>query len=166
MKLIPLGEQTAALTGFTHKVIIGYADVAALGASATGTLQIFPTGSAGDTNMPAGTYVLRAGFKLNTAFDFSDAGITSLLIEIGDGGDTDRHMPQTEIAVDGTEILYFVTPNSKDSAPYAYLAADGIDAKFTAANGGSPLLSECTSGEIEVYLFIADMARLALVRQP
>jgi hypothetical protein len=40
------------------------------------------------------------------------------------------------------------------------VAADTLDALFTVANGGSPLCSEATSGEVEVYLFVVDLNRL------
>lgn len=152
MKIIPLAPESRMFHLATHKVIVKAADVAGLGASAGPTaLQIFP--ATGKT-VPAGTTVRFAGFNLVTAFDSStDTGITSLLIEVGDGGDTDRYITSTQIHVDGTEILY---QDAKPvTQPYTYLTADGIDALFTAANGGTPLLSEIDSGELEIYLHIS-----------
>lgn len=149
MKLIPLPEQSVALTGFSHKVVLTYADVAALGAAASGTIAIFPSAN----TFAAGMCCQRVALNLKTTFDFSDAGITSCLVEVGDGGDTDRLCAQTELAVDGTEILFFAAPQTA----YAYPVADTIDAKFTVANGGSPLLSETTSGELEIYLMLVDL---------
>ena len=151
MKLIPLPAMTREQTGFTHKAIVTYVDVAALGAVANGVIQVFPT--TGD--VPVGTLVGHCAFNVITAFDFSDAGITSMLAELGDDGDTDRFVKQTEVAVDGTEVLY--KGAAMDTAPYAYVAANGIDLKVTVANGGSPLCSECTSGEMEVYLRVGDL---------
>lgn len=171
MKVIPLPFETQVRTGFTHKIIVSWLDLvakAALGGVTNVTIQLYPDigVASGGTGMPAGSYVRMAGFKLNTAFDFSDAGITSLLMEVGDGGSTARYIPQKELAVDGTEILYWVSSAATSTMPFAYLSADGIDAKFTCANGGSPTIDETTSGEVEIYLAIADMADLALVRQP
>lgn len=148
MKLLMLSPTDQMFRLATHKVIINAADVAALGAATTGTIALIPkTGT-----FPAGTKARFAQLDLVTAFDFSDAGITSLLIEIGDGVDTDRLLTQTQIAVDGTEVLYKV--EGAISQPYAYTAADTIDALFTVANGGTPLLNETTSGEVHIYLWI------------
>lgn len=155
MKVIRLTTQEKLEFGATHKVVIDYADVAALGASATGTIPMIPESG----TIPAGTLVRCTGMRLVTAFDFSDAGITSLLAEVGDGGDTDRFLAQTELAVDGTEVLYAAGL----AAGYAYLAADTVDVKFTAANGGSPTLAEATSGEVEFYLDVKDLNQFALV---
>jgi len=131
----------------THKVIVKAADVAALGASAGPVALPILT-------VPVGTTVRFAGFNLVTAFDFSDAGITSLLMELGDGADPNRFLLSTETAADGTEVLFQdATPVTQ---PYTYLVADTVDALFTAANGGSPLLSECNAGEIEIYLHISN----------
>lgn len=136
---------------FNYKANITFTDLIALGASATGTIAIYPESG----NGPAGMYISRCAMNLKTAFDFSDAGITSLLIEVGDGGSTARFLAQTEIAVDSTEILY--KEGTAASAGFAYVVADTIDAKFTAANGGSPTLAETTVGEVEVYLQVIDL---------
>lgn len=158
MKLIQLSPTDARYQLATHKVVLTYADVAALGASATGTIAIIPTSG----TFAAGTTARFAGLQLITAFDFSDTGITSLLIEIGDGGDTDRLLTQTEIAVDGTEVLYKV--EGAVTQPYSYLVADTIDAKFTAANGGTPTLAEATSGEVHIYLHVTDPTIMTRVK--
>lgn len=171
MKVIPLPLETQVRTGFTHKIIIGFADLvakAAGGAVTNVTIQIFPDigVASGGTGFPAGGYVLAAGYRLNTAFDFSDAGITSLLMEVGDGGSTARFIPQKELAVDGSHVDFWISSNATSTIPFAYTTADGIDAKFTCANGGSPTIDETTVGEVEVYLHVADMAQLKLVREP
>lgn len=155
MKVHTLSPTDAARHFATHRITLDYADVAALGASATGTIAIVPASG----TFPIGTAFRFAGLRLVTAFDFSDTGITSLLVEIGDGTDTDRLLAQTEIAVDGTEITYYL--EGKVTQPYVYTAADTVDAKFTAANGGTPLLSECTSGEVEILLYVEDRSKLA-----
>lgn len=148
MKTVMLSPSDQMFRLATHKVIITYTDLVALGANATGTIAIIPASG----TFPAGTKARFAQLDLVTTFDFSDAGITSLLIEVGDGGDTDRLLTQTQIAVDGTEVLSKV--EGAVSQPWAYQAADTIDALFTVANGGSPLLNEATSGEVHLYLWI------------
>jgi hypothetical protein len=164
MKLIALPSQTTLATGYTHKVNITHVDVAALGAAATGTLQIYPddTGTA-----PAGTVVRAIGYKLVTAFDFSDAGITSLTLELGGPTADHEFLAATQIAVDGTEVLWAVgVSNGTQALPYVLLTADGIDAFFTAANGGSPLLSEANAGEIDIFLGVYNMNDVSAVKQP
>lgn len=163
MKLLPLGAEVAALTGFTHKAILTFADfTAAAGASDTvATVQIYPE-TAG-TAFPIGTAVTRCAMKLVTAFDASDAAINSLALTVGDGGDVDRFLDSTELAVDGTEITF--KASKVTTFPHAYTAADGIDAQVTVAGGASPLIDELTSGEVEIYLAIVDLNALAVPKQ-
>lgn len=145
----------------THKVIIKAADVAALGSGTTGTLAIYPESG----TFPAGTGFAFVSAHLVTAFDASDASVNSLLIEIGDGTDPDRLLTQTQIAVDGTEVIYKI--EGAVSQPYDYLAADTVDAKFTIAGGGDPTLAEVTSGEIHLYLFVKEpKTKLQTIRGP
>lgn len=149
MKSIMLSPTDQRYHLATHKLIITYADIAALGAATTGVIALVPTTG----TFPAGTVFRFAGLHLVTAFDFSDAGITSLLVEIGiTGGDTDKYLTQTQIAVDGTEVIYKV--EGAVTQPAAEGTADSVDALFTVANGGSPLLSECTSGELHLYMWV------------
>ena len=159
MDLVPLSPTDAMFNLATHKVVIKAADVLALGAGTTGTIAIFPkTGT-----FPAGTTARFAGLELITAFDASDASINSLLVEVGDGSDTDRLLTQTETAVDGTEILWKTSAAS--TQPYSYLVADTIDALFTVAGGASPLLNEINAGEVHLYLHIA-LPKLTKIRGP
>lgn len=162
-KLIPLNAETSARTGFNYKVVLDYVAVAALGAVTTGTIQLLPTGNGlipGTTNVPVGFSVLRTGFYLETAFDFSDAAINSLLLEVGDDGSTNRFQGQTQIAIDGTEIIYEVTKAT--SLPYSYNTANGIDLFLTVAGGGSPTMVECTSGKIHIFFFCVDLNDLKI----
>jgi hypothetical protein len=157
-----LAPQDAMFGLATHKVTIDYTLLAARGAGAALTIQLLPgqtptqfsAGTAPSGTCPAGTTVRFCGFKLVTAFDFSDAAINSLLMRVGDGNDTDRLSVDKELAVDGTEILNWTETAS--TQPYAYPIADGIDAVFTAAGGASPTVQEATSGEVEIYLHISN----------
>ena len=156
MKILTLTPQERMFALATHKVIITYADLTT--AATTKTTQIFPT--SGD--VPVGSVVRFAGSNLITAFDFSDAAITSMTLAVGDDGDVDRFLTSTELAVDGTEIIYKTTAAS--SQPYAYNTANGIDALFTVSGGASPLVSEATSCEVEIYLHITDLNDLEASR--
>lgn len=160
MEVIRFSEQEERAYGFTHKVILDHTDLTAAAGAAdtTATIQIFPGLST--ATVPAGTVVARAGFNLITAFDASDAAINSLLLEVGDGNDTDRFIPQKELAVDGTEVLFWVTSHATTTLPFAYTASDGIDAKFTVAGGASPLIDELNAGKVEIYLHISDLNKL------
>lgn len=161
MQLYTLPIETTWRTRLSHKITFDYTDLVALGANASAAAAVLPDPDQTGLTVPAGTAVLAGALRLTTAFDFSDAGITSLLVEVGDGGDPNRFIDQTQIAVDGTEIFYAVS--SVATFPYVYLAADTIDATFTAANGGTPLLNEATSGAGAIYLGIYDMNRLDVV---
>lgn len=158
MKVYPLPPETVEQTGFNFKAVVDYADLTAAAGAAdtTATIQILPE-VATATN-PAGLAVWRCAMNLITAFDASDTAINSLLLEVGDGGDTDRFLDPTEIAVDGTEILF--KASKVTTFPHAYTAADGIDAKFTVAGGVTPLIDELTSGKVEIYLFVSDLNAL------
>jgi len=157
MKIIPLPFETIVETGFNYKVILDYTDISGTAAT-TCVVPILPEDGATKT-FPAGTAILRCATNLVTAFDFSDAGITSCTLEIGfTGGDVDQILVSQELAVDGTEILFKVS--NATTQPLAVTAADTLDALFTVANGGSPLCSEATSGKVEVYLFVVDLNRL------
>lgn len=150
MKLICLTPQERTLLLATHKVIFGYADVAAM-ASTGAAVAIFPQSG----TFPAGTTARFAGLNLTTAFDFSDAAINSCTITVGDGGDADRLLTSTQLAVDGSEVLFKV--EAATTQPYSYVAADTIDATILVGGGGSPLASECTAGVVELYLHITDL---------
>jgi hypothetical protein len=149
MKWILLSPTQRRELNATHKVVLTASDVAALGSGTTGTIALFPrTGT-----FPAGTRVQFAAINLITAFDASDASVNSLLIEVGDGGDTDRLLTQTELAVDGTEVLFKAAAGNA----YAYPVADTVDALFTVAGGASPTLAEINAGEVEIYFQVSDL---------
>jgi len=153
MKYVKLSPSEQTFNLATHKVIIYATDLAAMAAATTGIVVCLPFVASGST-VPVGTVVGFAGLDLVTAFDFSDAGITSCLVEVGDGGSTARFLGQTELAADGSNVVYKV--GAATTTPYAYLAADTVDALFTVANGGSPLVSEATVGEVHLYFHVRD----------
>lgn len=161
MKLIPLPFETRALTGYTHKAIVTHADLVTYsGGSTTSVVPLL--------NARVGDVVEAAAYSLVTAFDFSDAGITSCTLAVGDDGSTGRFIDAKETAVDGSEVLYYAgNAVATPLMPYAYIVANSIDALFTVANGGSPLTSEATAGEVHIYLRVnANLVELDAVVQP
>jgi hypothetical protein len=159
MNLIPLPFETRALTGYTHKAIVTYADLVSFGgASAAATVPLL--------DVRVGDVISKAAYRLVTAFDFSDAGINSCVMAVGDEIEQSRCIDSdtAQLAVDATEILYYAgnavpTP----LMPYAYLVANAIDAVFAISGGGSALMTETTSGEVEIFLAIANLVDLRTV---
>jgi hypothetical protein len=134
---------------------VDYNDLIAMGAAANNSSTPLAL-----VTVPKGFVVSVVAVRLENevGFDFSDTGIDSLTLKIGDGGDDDRHLTVLQLAEDGTEIEYFVPVLS--TSPYAYLVEDTVDAIFTVATGGSPLLSETTSGAVLIYLRLDDLNQL------
>jgi hypothetical protein len=154
MTTLKLSNEEAAISGFTHKAVISYTDLTALGAVASGAVAILP--------YTAGTLIRAAAFKLATAFD---GGATSALtIDVGHNGattdDDDSLINGIEVHADATEILYqdgngaaFATLRTG----YAALDAGNIEATF-AATGGN--LNVLTTGEIHIYLGVVDLTKI------
>ena len=159
MKLITLPTHLGA--PFTHKFKFDFTDVDDGAGATTLTKQVFPDAAIAVTGFDAGLTVLDTALNLTTAFDATDAAINSLLAEVGDGGDTDRLLTQTELALDGTEVLFKIM--GAVTAPYAYPIADTIDVLFTVAGGASPTLGEINAGAAEIYLALFDLNLLELV---
>lgn len=149
MKVITLPLETRAATGFTHKVVITYADLTDT-ADVTKSIAILPASG----TWRAGTVIKDCAIRLKTAFD---GGATSAMtLQVGET-DTDRYLPATQVHVDSTEILYFQTANVTDTLPYATLAADTIDALFTATGAN---LTALTTGEVHIYLAVYNLQDL------
>lgn len=160
VKVTRLSDQERAATGFTHAAVVDYSVIAAVGGANT-------TANVAILDVAVGDVVADCAYALTTAFDFSDAGITSLTMIVGDDGDTDRFMPVTtpQLAVDGTEILYFSAlaggAPATSTMPFAYTTANTVDALFTVANGGTPLCNEATSGSVTIFLKVYNLLALA-----
>jgi hypothetical protein len=157
MNLIPLPFETRALTGYTHKAIVTYADLVSYGgATAAATVPLI--------SVRVGDVVEKAAYRLATPFDFSDTGINSCVMFVGDEIEQGRCIDPQETALDGTEILYYAG-NAVPSPlmPYAYLVANTIDAVFATSGGGTALMNETTSGEVEIFLAVANLVDLRTV---
>lgn len=147
MKTETLSINEAAVLGYTHRVQVTYADLTSSGATQTiALLTVAP-----------GDIVRHAAFKLVTPF--VNSGLSSLVPEVGDGGDVDRFIDNaagggTEVLGTATEIDVYAAPNATGTYPYAYVAADTVDVTFT---GNTTGLSSSTAGEIHFFLNVSSL---------
>jgi len=147
---------------FTHSFTVDYSDFSV---DAAGTLADSATKSF-DYTIPAGAYVQKVAFKLNTAFDDSGAG-SQLQIEVGDDDDADGFIEAKEIHVDSTEVIYAVqdgayfndgtTDNTVNGKLYS-AAGKEFKLLFTPDVGGTAYsLNELTQGSITFFFEMAEL---------
>ena len=156
MDVRPFSEQEAAAYGYGWVAKIkASVDFTSADTGTTKTIAIFPSSG----NGPVGLSVTRCAFRLVTAFDSStDTSINSLLLEVGDGSSTARYSAQKELAADGSNVTYWASTAA--GLPFAYTAADTVDAKFTVAGGASPTIAELDSGEVWIFFDAVDLSVL------
>lgn len=148
MKVFELPAETKAATGFTHKCVIGHADLTVTTADADQTIELLA--------VEAGDFLEKAAFKLVTPFeDLSDAALNDTQVQIGDGGDTDRFVTATQVNDNGTEVYY---KTCVPTVPYAYTSADTIDILVESMAAKS--LSDIDAGELNVFLSIQKLSDL------
>lgn len=154
MKLIQLSAQEQARHGFTHKAIVYYTDLTALGAVTSGAVALMA--------YTAGFKFSDAAYRIVTNFD---GGATSALtLELGwNGGTTDDpnglieaisvHADGTPIAAgDGTGAAF-----ATKRTGYVALDAGNIEATFAATGANFNVL---TQGELEIYLSACDLTKV------
>jgi hypothetical protein len=151
MKIFRLSDAQTAELGFTHRFEITYADVAAISGTTSGTIAL--------AAYLAGQGVMNAATKLVTAFD---GGATSeLTLKVGWNGattdDDDGIIEARSLHADATYITYgdgtgaaFATKRTG----YFPLDAGNWEALFTSTGAN---LSAITSGEVHLYLRLADI---------
>lgn len=152
MDQLQLSSEERSL-GFTHKFVIDYTDLTALGAVTSGAIVLAP--------YTAGQAVRGAAFKLNTAFD---GGATSALaLDVGHNGastdDPDSLLDNYEVHADGTEVFYGLGNGAAFAANatgYVPLDAGNYEATFTATDGN---LNALTQGKITILLQIVDLSK-------
>ena len=145
LEILPL--ETAALLGFTHRVVVTHEDLTQATAN---TAQVIPILSA-----PAGTYVRDCAIHMTTAFkDTSDAAFNTTAITIGDDGDVDRLLASCELNVNGTEVFWKGTVPA--NVPYLFAADNTIDITFNAM--ADKALVDIDAGELVVFLNVAELA--------
>jgi len=155
MKIIPLGTEARANLGFSHKVIITYADLTS--AAANQTLTFLPDATT-PGQLPAGFAVMRSGYRLITPFTGST--ISAATLDLGDKASASRY-----IAANATDLYTASGTNTKDSVvsttSYAFSSKDVADtnAQLTAkisATGAN--VNAATAGRLEIYLLLGWMA--------
>lgn len=139
--------------GFTHKFVIDYTDLTALGAVTSGVVVLMP--------YVAGQACTAAAYKLNTPFD---GGATStMVLDVGHNGattdDPDSLLDNYVVHLDGTEVLYGLGNGASFATlttGYAPLDAGFYEALFTATGGN---LNVLTIGQITILLKIVDLSK-------
>lgn len=163
MKIIPLPSETRINLGYTHKVILTYADCTA--AALTQTFTIFPD-AATPGQLAAGFQVQASAIRMITPF--SGGSISAMAIDIGDKASVGRY-----IANANTDLFTASATNTKDNVVsatrYAFAGADvantnaQLTAKLTAVGGN---LNTATAGRVEIYLDLAPLADGDVVVEP
>jgi hypothetical protein len=145
--------EVARSAGFTHKIVITYADLA----STAGTGLAIPL-----IAYSAKAYFFNAAFRLVTAFDGTTT--TNLAMILGWNGATtdddngliatvELHNDATEITGgDGTGVAF-----ATKRTGYMALDAGNIEATFTATGAN---LTDLTSGEVHIYVGVCDTTKI------
>jgi len=151
---LQLNAADQARFGFTHKTVITFADLVALGAVSSGVVSL--------ATYTAGLGCTKAAFRLVTAFV---GGATSALsLKVGHNGvttdDDDSIIAAYELHSTGTEI-FFGDGNGAAFATlrtgYYPLDAGTYEALFTATGGN---LNALTAGEVNIYLKLEDLTKV------
>jgi hypothetical protein len=152
IKTSALSLEEQAKTGFTHKSIISYSDIATAGGATTAaTISLMP--------YTAGFAFQACAYKLVTGF--AGTSITNLTVELGWNGattdDPNGLIEASEIATAGTEINYLLGNGvafATKVTGYAALDAGSIQAVFAATGANMDAL---TSGELHVFIKAVDL---------
>lgn len=155
IKMSPLSLEEQSKTGFTHKAILNYADIATLGGAATAvSINLLP--------YTAGTAFMAAAYKV-VGTGFVGPSITNLTIELGWNGattdDPNGLIEASEIATAGTEVLYLLGNGvafATKVTGYVALDAGNIQAVLTATGAN---LNVLTAGEVHVYVKAIDLTQ-------
>jgi hypothetical protein len=151
---LQLNAADQARFGYTHKSVVTFADLTALGAVASGTVAL--------ATYTAGLGCTKAAYRLVTAFD---GGATSALaLDVGHNGattdDPDSILDNYEVHSTGTEI-FFGDGNGAVFATlrtgYYPLDAGTYEALFTATGAN---LNALTAGEVNIYLKLEDLTKV------
>ena len=151
---LQLNAADQARFGFTHKVVISYTDLTALGAVASGTVAL--------ATYTAGLGCTKAAYRLVTAF--TGGATSALALDVGHNGattdDPDSLLDNYEVHSTGTEI-FFGDGNGAVFATlrtgYYPLDAGTYEALFTATGAN---LNVLTAGEVNIYLRLEDLTKV------
>ena len=154
MKAFELPAETKSATGFTHKFIVDHVDLTTTTAATAQTIDLL--------DLPVGTVVNKVAYKLVTAFeDASDSAYNDTDFSVGETGDVDEFIDETEVNKNGTEISYsagFTFTDAACTLPRVYTTASKLTATFAGATGKS--LSDLDAGKVEVYVSLTDLTAI------
>ena len=153
MKVYELPYESKAAFGYTHKVILDHNDLT--GTGDTQTINLIP--------VVAGTVVKAAATNLTAVFDSSDAATITTTVKIGHNdttADDDAFITSQELNPSGTEVFYKVNPSA---TPFVFVDGTAASPKYIQAalactTGDS--LADHNTGELEVFLHIANVNAL------
>jgi hypothetical protein len=148
LKTYPLSLEEQSKTGFTHKSVLTYSDIATLGGAATAvSIDLLPY-VAGDAFQACAYKIVGTGFV--------GPSVTNLTVELGWNGattdDPNGLIEASEIATAGTEVLYLLGNGvafATKVTGYVALDAGTIQTVFTATGAN---LNVLTAGEIHIYV--------------
>lgn len=154
MQLFELPIETKASSGWTHKAILTHSDLTTTTANTAQTIDLL--------TLEAGDVVKNVAYKLVTAFeDASDTAFNVTTLAVGEDGDVDEFVDETEVNKNGTEVLYsagFAYTDAACTLPKAYTAASKVNATFMSMAAKS--LSDIDAGEAHVYLSVVKLSDL------
>jgi len=153
MKVYELPYESKAAFGYTHKVILDHNDLT--DTDDAQTINLIP--------VVAGTVVKAAATNMTSVFDSSDADTITTTVKIGHDdttADDDAFITSQELNPSGTEVFYKVNPAA---TPFVFVAGTAaspkyIQAAFACTTGDS--LAAHNTGELEVFLHIANVNAL------
>jgi hypothetical protein len=151
MLLTPLSSEERLNGGFTHKVNLTYADLTETAANTAQTIAIFTA--------PVGTVIEKVATRVVTAFeDASDNALNTTTLIVGDDGNDDRYIASQELNVNGSEVLYKLSPVGTTTSPFVYTTANTVDAIF--GSMAAKALNDIDTGEVNIYLAVTDLTKL------
>lgn len=160
MKFRILSPTESALYGADVMAIVDYNDVAALGASTTGNLNVLPattnglmpaSGTSGTDTTPAGYAIKFKYLIVDTAFVSGTAA--GLAMTIGDSGSATRHLASTQLQSGQTPVTGAVGITNE----YYVATAVATNAYFTSTTAN---LSTFTAGQIRVFFTSRNLSEL------
>ena len=149
MKLFKLGQDEERSHGFTHRVQLTYADLAAFTtASAAGTITLFTA--------KAGEIITLVAARLVTPFqNTGDAANLSTALVVGKSGTTNQLLASTELNANGSYVGVATQPST---VPAGYATDTAIIATLTPTSGKT--LASLNVGEVDLFLHIKSLDKL------
>lgn len=147
MQIIPLTNEEAARSSFTHKVVIPYTDIST---KTSGTaFTIYPSLAGSATGLAAGYRVASLAYNVATAFAITG----TLVFSCGDAGSAARYVAAS---TDLKTAAY--GESAVANKPFTLPAAAAIQLTVTA---GSSALTTLTAGSLELYIEMTDLTKIA-----